>query len=59
MMLTYKPPFSGDSEMDVMEKILKNDPSFGNHSFNNITRDCVDLLKKMLSKNPEKRLSAL
>lgn len=59
MMLCFKPPFSGDSELEVMEKIIKSDPNYQIPAFNNVTRDCLDFLKKLFSKNPEKRLSAL
>jgi calcium-dependent protein kinase len=59
MMLCFKPPFSGDTEIEVMEKIIKADPNYQIPAFNNVTRDCLDFLKKILCKNPEKRLSAL
>ena len=58
MMLTFRPPFSGDNEIEVMEKILQKEPSFDNQGLKNVSEDCIDFVKKLLTKNPEKRPSA-
>ena len=57
-MLTYRPPFSGDSELEVMEKILKFEPSYQLYSLKNVSAECLDFMKKLLSKNPANRPSA-
>ncbi len=59
MMLTYKPPFTGDTEVKVMESILKTEPNFKLKVFNEVSKECLDFLKTLLVKNPEKRISAM
>jgi serine/threonine protein kinase len=41
-----------------MEKILKTEPNYSFQFFGGVSKDGIDFLKKLLVKNPEKRLSA-
>jgi len=41
-----------------MENILKTDPPLKTSLFRNISADCIDLIKKLLVKNPVNRPSA-
>lgn len=59
MMLCYRPPFNGDSEMEVMENILKVEPSYKGHHFKKVSSECMNFLKSLLIKNPLDRPSAL
>ena len=58
MMLAYRPPFSGDNELEVMEKIIKTEPSYKSSGLVNASANCIDFLKRMIIKNPDKRPSA-
>jgi len=42
-----------------MENILKVEPSYKASSFKACSHDCLDILKKLLNKNPDQRPSAL
>lgn len=59
MMISYRPPFNGDSETEVMENILKLEPTFKGPAFKTVSKQCVELMKKLLNKNPDERPSAL
>jgi calcium-dependent protein kinase len=56
MILYNHPPFIGDNEIDVMENILREDVIIEKMNFSD---DCIDLLKKMLTKNPNERINAV
>lgn len=49
-------PFKGSSSNETFSNILKNDVSFPNN--NDISRNCKDLIKKLLCKNEAKRLGS-
>ena len=52
MMLTYRPPFTGDNEVKVMQNVLKIQPDYKLEAFNNHSKECVNFLKCLLIKNP-------
>ena len=56
--LSGKFPFNGNSNMEIFEKIKKNEPIFNKYLFNNISQNAIDFIKKCLVKNPKDRLSA-
>lgn len=49
-------PFKGDTANDTFVNVLKNDLHFPNN--NSISRQCKDLIKKLLTKNESKRLGS-
>lgn len=49
-------PFKGDNSNDTFCNILKNDVQFSNN--NEISRNCKDLIKKLLTKNEGRRLGS-
>jgi calcium-dependent protein kinase len=59
MMISYRPPFNGDSETEVMENILKLEATFKGPAFKTVSKQCVELMRKLLNKNPDERPSAL
>ena len=59
MMMTRRPPFAGDSEVEVMQKILQTEPFFPKSLKNRYSPECIDLLRRMLVKNPEERIDAI
>lgn len=59
MMICFRPPFNGDTQTEVMESVLKTQPPYTGIYFRNISDQCIDLLKKLLTKNPDLRPSAV
>ena len=51
-MVTGKLPFNGDNISQILEKILKVNPVIPNH----LSPELKDLIKKMLTKNPDNRI---
>ena len=58
ILLTGYPPFVGNNEDDIFENILNSEPNFDVPELKNITSNCIDLIKKLLEKNVEKRIDA-
>ena len=58
ILLTGYPPFVGNDEDEIFENILNNEPNFDVPELKNVTSNCIDLIKKLLEKNPEKRINA-
>lgn len=56
-MLYGKTPFKGGNTNETFSNILKNEPSFSNSNID-ISRQCKDLVKKLLCKNEAKRLGS-
>ena len=55
-MLFGKTPFTGDDRWEVFSKIVKEEPSFKQSYWNKISEDAIDLIKKLLVKDPRRRL---
>jgi serine/threonine protein kinase len=53
-MLTQLSPFRGDDEDEIYDSILADEPAFSAY----MTRDAIDFIRKLLSKEPEKRLGS-
>ena len=56
--LSGKFPFNGNSNLEIFEKINKDEPIFQKNIFNDISQNAIDFIKKCLVKNPNDRLSA-
>ena len=50
------PPFLGDTRQEIFQKIVRSPVEFNEEIWNNVSDDCKDLIKKMLKKNPSKRI---
>ena len=59
MMLSSEPPFDGDDDNEIYNKILTTDVQFNQQEWENISDDAKDLIKKLLTKNYKDRLSAV
>lgn len=53
LILCGYPPFYGNSRQSVMKKILKENHSFNNQIWNNISDNAKDLISLMLIKDPD------
>lgn len=52
------PPFRGRTREVLNEKILKGEYSFDEKEWENISNDCKDLIRQMLTMDVDKRISA-
>ena len=59
ILLCGYPPFNGDSDEEIYEAVLKGDFEFPEEEWDSVSENAKLLIKKMLTKNPKKRLSAL
>ena len=59
MTLTGRMPFSGNTYKEIVAKNVECKPNFNFEEFDiEVSNETLDLLKKMLTKDPEKRISA-
>ena len=58
ILLCGKPPFEGDSEEEIFEKIKQGEYSFDYPEFKNVSENCKKLIKRLLDLNPKTRIKA-
>jgi calcium-dependent protein kinase len=58
ILLCGYPPFNGNTNVDIFHAIQNQNPIFGGEEWEDITSEAKDLIKLMLKKNPNERLSA-
>ena len=58
ILLTGYPPFVGNDEDEIFENILNSEPNYDVPELKHVTSNCIDLIKKLLEKNAEKRIDA-
>lgn len=58
MLITGKPPYDGIDDKDTVMNIKNNKPTMMISEITNVTRECKDLLRKLLERNVSLRLSA-
>ena len=58
ILLTGYPPFIGNDENEIFDNILNNEPNFDVPELKNTTNNCIDLMKKLLEKDEDKRIKA-
>jgi calcium-dependent protein kinase len=52
------PPFYGDTEEEIFEKIKKCDYDFSPPPFKNVSNNCKDLIRRLLEPKKQKRIKA-
>ena len=57
ILLCGYPPFNGEDNDEIMENVRTGKFHFKHKIFDNISAEVKDLIQKMLTKNPSKRLS--
>lgn len=55
VMLCGSPPFDGDGEDDIFDKILYHDPDFSQSPWPKVSSHAKVLVKNLLQKNPDRR----
>ncbi|KAK3126427.1 hypothetical protein QOZ80_7AG0556450 [Eleusine coracana subsp. coracana] len=58
ILLSGVPPFWDESEQGIFEQVLKGDLDFSSEPWPSISRSAKDLVRKMLIRDPKKRLTA-
>lgn len=58
ILLCGEPPFYGDSEEEIFEKVKKCDYSFSNPAFKKVSKNCKDLIRKLLEPKIQYRIKA-
>ena len=57
LLLSGKPPFNGPRDEDILKKVYEGFYSMDGPEWKDISDSCKDLIKKMLCKDSEKRMS--
>lgn len=57
ILLCGYPPFDGDNNKEIFRSIMKNDLEFDPEDWTNISEEAIDLIRKMLNKDNNKRLT--
>ena len=58
ILLSGEPPFQGESEEEIFQKIKKCKYEFNPKEFDEVSDNCKDLIKKLLEPNKKKRIKA-
>ncbi len=58
ILLSARPPFGGENDNEIMERVAIGKYDLESSPFNKLTRHAIDLIKKLLTIDPNKRLSA-
>ena len=58
MLLSGEPPFQGNSEEEIFQKIKKCEYSFKPKEFESVSKNCKDLITKLLEPKKRKRIKA-
>jgi calcium-dependent protein kinase len=58
ILLCGEPPFQGETEDEIFANVKKGYIDFTKKKFNNVSENCIDLIKKLLSKNKKNRIRA-
>ncbi|KAL8517593.1 hypothetical protein ACS0TY_015738 [Phlomoides rotata] len=58
ILLCGTPPFWGETEQDIFEAVLRGDIDFSSDPWPNISKSAKDLVKRMLVRDPRKRITA-
>ena len=59
ILLSGHMPFYGQDDDEIYKKVLKGKYEFSEEEWNDVSNEAKKLIKKMLEKNPRKRISAL
>lgn len=58
ILLSGYPPFDGDTDEEIMDSVIKDEISYDDQEWENVSDGAKNFLKKLLVKNPNKRLTA-
>ena len=58
ILLCGEPPFQGETEEEIFANVKKGYIDFSKKEFKIVSQNCIDLIKKLLTKNKENRIEA-
>ena len=58
ILLSGKPPFDGNNDQEVLDKIKLGKYNLDIFPFNKLSNECIDLIKKLLTYDPNQRINA-
>ena len=58
ILLSARPPFGGDDDNDIMERVAIGRYDLESPPFNNLSRSAIDLIRKLLTMDPNERITA-
>ena len=58
ILLSARPPFGGEEDEEIIESVQSGRYDLESPPFNNLSYNCLDLLKKLLTIEPNQRISA-
>ena len=59
MMLSGRPPFTGSSDKEITDNVRFADIILHSSDWRKKSRDCIDFLRRLLIRDPNKRSSAV
>ena len=59
ILLSGEPPFEGDTEEEIFKKIKKCEYNFDKEPFKFVSKNCIDLIKKLLEPKINRRIRAV
>jgi calcium-dependent protein kinase len=59
ILLSGEPPFEGDTEEEIFRKIKKCEYNFNKEQFKFVSKNCIDLIKKLLEPKINRRIRAI
>ena len=58
ILLSARPPFGGEDDNEIMERVATGKYDLESPPFNKISKNSIDLIKRLLTMDPEQRISA-
>ena len=58
ILLSARPPFEGDNDNDIIKKVKVGKYNLEQKPFNSLSNECLDLIKKLLEMDIDKRIDA-
>lgn len=58
ILLSGRPPFDGNDDREIVKSVKIGNYSMSGSEWKNVSRDAIDLIKKMLTYDPSHRISA-
>ena len=58
ILLSGRPPFGGENDKEIMARVAQGKYDLVSAPFNKISKNCIDLIKKLLVMEPKRRINA-
>ena len=58
ILLSARPPFGGEDDNEIMERVSSGKYDLESPPFNKLSKNSIDLIKRLLTMDPEQRISA-